>query len=448
MKPQMRRSAHAAPDPHTSLPTEHHGGFHDHLLQTPTGPPDADAPQDNMTTQHKTTPSLKTRHALKLAAALVVSALTPAWAGAGSSASSDKQPAPTTPVAEASAFDQIWNLAKLYSNKENPYIQEFSIFGRFHENWASEQLNVGNWSDWEARRVRAGAQLKFLEQFTLKAEVRFQPLNSPIYDGLTETTISWSPDPAFVLTVGKQLPRFTAEGSISSNDLLTVERSLLANTFWIGEDNFSTGVSISGKAGNWQYFASILSGESNKNFGELNAGYYAVASIGYDFAKSLNVDRALLRADYVYNNGDKGNTVTKPFENTAVLGFEFKDKAFGLFADIARGSGLGTQPDVWGFVITPTYAITKQLELVTRYTFLDSGSANGIKPERRYENNVAAVTGTKGNRYQAAYAGLNYYIYGNKLKFQTGVEYSDMKSVGAKGAFSGWSYLSGFRFSF
>ena len=38
------------------------------------------------------------------------------------------------------------------------------------------------------------------------------------------------------------------------------------------------------------------------------------------------------------------------------------------------------------FRIHPTYAITKKLEFVARYTWLDSAGPHGIKPERRYEN--------------------------------------------------------------
>ncbi len=354
-----------------------------------------------------------------------------------------------TDGAAASSFDRLWSIATLYQDKANPWIEEVSLFGRIHANWAAEDYSAGEWSDWELRRVRAGVRLKFLEELELKSEVRFLPFEKPIYDGLTETTLSWMPTPAFRLSVGKQLPSYTLEGSVSANELPTVERSLFANTFWVGEDNFSTGVSVTGKAGGWQYYAALLSGETDKVFGRLDAGYYGVASLGYDFGKRLGLESAILKADYVYSDGNPGNTTPKPFSNTGTLGFDLKQGRFGLRANLGAGGGLGTQPDVRGLVLVPTYAITKKLELVARYTLLDSAGSNGIKSQRRYENEVPDIAGTRGDHYQAFYAGLNYYIYGHKLKVQSGVEYSEMRdSASDGGAFDGWSYLAGVRFYF
>lgn len=346
-------------------------------------------------------------------------------------------------------YDQIWGLPVLYKDKSNPYIQEISLLGRIHGNWADVESNRGDWTDWEARRVRAGLRVKFLQEFEAKAEARFLPFSDPIYAGLTEATLSWSPSPAFKLSLGKQLPRFTMEGSISSNDLVTFERSNVANTFWVGEDNVSTGVSISGETGPWRYFAGVFSGEFNKGFGKFNQGYYGVASVGYDFKHQVHMDRALLQFDYVYNNGDPQNNGPKSFENITTLGWDLKQGRFGLTGNVIYGSQLGKQPDAWGFVIIPTYAITKKLEAVMRYTIVSSEHNRGVKPERRYENEVTGIAGSSGDRYQAVYAGLNYYIYGNKLKLQTGIEYGTMRDRSNKGgAFDSWSFVNGIRLSF
>jgi phosphate-selective porin OprO/OprP len=379
---------------------------------------------------------------LPLAALILTASLNMAVAGT---------PVTTTPsrTTEPSEFDKIWGLATLYKDKNNPWLEEVSFFGRAHTNWAAVDSDKGNWSDWEQRRLRAGLKVKFLQEFELKTEVRFIPQGGSAYAGLTEASLTWNADPAFRLTVGKQLPRYTLEGALSSNELLTVERSLLANTFWVGEENFSTGITATGDIGHWQYYVAFLSGESDKAFGDLDAGFYSVTSLGYDFATELGADKALLRADYVYNDGDGGNTTTKPFENTVGLGFDFKQGRFGVQSNVLRASGLGKQPDAWGFVLMPTYSITPKLELVARYTFLDGEGAGAIKPQRRYENEVPGITGTKGDGYQAGYLGLNYYVYGHKLKFQSGIEYSRMSDSSGKGGdYSAWNYLAGFRLSF
>ena len=45
----------------------------------------------------------------------------------------------------------------------------------------------------------------------------------------------------------------------------------------------------------------------------------------------------------------------------------------------------------------------------------------------------------RGNLYQAAYAGFNYFIYGNKMKLMGGLEYSNMNGHNA------WTSLLGIR---
>jgi len=392
---------------------------------------------------------MKTTTSSSLAAAALI-ALGYASAFAGTAVDSGKAVQPAAEK-EKSAYDRLWSLATLYKNPSNPYVEEVRIFGRLHGNWADEQTSKGDWEGFEARRVRAGLAVKFLDGFELKGEYRFIPSIEPIVGmpGLTDANISWSIDPRFKITVGKQLAPFTDEGLISSNELLTVERSNVASTFWLGEDNYSTGISISGVAGPWEYYTGVLSGELDKAFSRFQAGYYYVSGLGYDFKKELNVDRALLRLDYVHNDGDAGNAAAKPFANTVDLEAVVRNGRYGFNGTVIGGSGLGTQPDVWGFELMPTFAITKKLEFVARYTFLDSAGPGGIKPQRRYENVLPGITGARGDRYQAIYAGLNYYLYGHKLKLQTGVEYSTLHDGSAKATgFDAWSFQSGIRFSF
>jgi hypothetical protein len=49
-----------------------------------------------------------------------------------------------------------------------------------------------------------------------------------------------------------------------------------------------------------------------------------------------------------------------------------------------------------------------------------------------------------GNTYTSGYLGLNYFLYGHKLKLMTGVEYSYLGG----GDYDGYTFLSGLRFSF
>jgi phosphate-selective porin OprO/OprP len=388
--------------------------------------------------------SFKSAAIATLVLLLSMHAVTPLLAGEEPKARLEEKPANGPTI-----YDQIWGLPVLYKEKSNPYIQEISLFGRIHGNWADVESSQGDWTDWEARRIRAGLKVKFLQQFEARGEVRFLPFADPIYDGFTEAVLLWSPDKAFKIGVGKQLARFLIEGAISSNELLTLERSNVANMFWIGEDNVSSGITIAGEIGNWQYYGGVFAGDMNKTFGKFRGGYYGVASLSYDFAKALHVDKAVLRADYVYNNGDPRNAGPKPFENIMTLGWDVKQGRYGFQGNVIYGSELDNQPAVFGLVVMPSFAISKKLELVGRYTFMSSADEDGIRPARRYESEVPNIAGTRGDRYQAVYGGLNYYIYGHKLKLQTGIEYTRMDdSAGNRGAYNSWSFISGIRLSF
>lgn len=99
----------------------------------------------------------------------------------------------------------------------------------------------------------------------------------------------------------------------------------------------------------------------------------------------------------------------------------------------------GTNGDAIGFMLMPAYDITEKLQLVTRYQLVGSSAEDGLSPQSRYERSAG---GKAGDRYQAVYAGLNWYIYGHKLKLMNGVEYANMDG---KNGFDGWTFLSGVR---
>jgi phosphate-selective porin OprO/OprP len=72
-----------------------------------------------------------------------------------------------------------------------------------------------------------------------------------------------------------------------------------------------------------------------------------------------------------------------------------------------------------------------------------SSDPDGLRVPSRYERLVAGDD-EKGNTYTSAYLGLNYYLYGHKLKLMNGVEYSTLGG----GDYDGYTFMSGLRFSF
>jgi len=98
---------------------------------------------------------------------------------------------------------------------------------------------------------------------------------------------------------------------------------------------------------------------------------------------------------------------------------------------------------VYGLIVMPYYNLTDRLRFVVRGQYAASDSGDGLRLQRRYERTVA--DGDRGDSYWAAYAGLNYYIMGDKLKLMSGLEYSDLSG---DNDYDGWTLLTGLRLYF
>jgi phosphate-selective porin OprO and OprP len=341
--------------------------------------------------------------------------------------------------------DTLWDYPVLYKNPEADFLNEFRLVGRFQLDQYNVDSNFGHDSDWIIRRFRLGAKAILFKKLTAHVEVDLDFQNDdPAYRRLTDAYLAWEIDPALTIKVGKQGVPFTLDGATSSTRLITIDRNNLSNNLWFPAE-YLPGVSLSGKAGQWVYHTGVYSsGSETPEFGNLDAGVMWLGSLGYDFGKQLGVKQALLRADYVYNQPDPGNTFTRSLENVGALVFLLDNKKWGFGADVAYGTGYGGQGDIWGFNVMPWYNITDNLQVVARYTYLNSDDNNSIRFSR-YES---FQTSGRGDEYSEIYGGLNYYICGHKLKLQTGVAYTTMHDrAGERGDYAGWSWTTGLRVS-
>lgn len=351
---------------------------------------------------------------------------------------------PVVPAKEKSIYDKIWGLATLYENKENPLLQKLALTGRYHGQYYLVDDGESSDDGWDNRRIRVGLKGDFLQQFSFNVQVDLNPDVSPSYTGLTDAYVDWKPSKDFRLRVGKQPVEYTYEGSTSSNEILTIERSLITSTVWPSPE-YITGVVASGAVGHWVYAVGGFAGDQEKEFSEFDAGAGILARVGYDFSGSVGLDKALITAGYFYNDGDSGNTAFRKFTNTGSLSLQLAKGRVGVVTDFLAAEGLGSQPDVFGFIVMPYYNITEKLQAVLRYAYASSEGENGLSLTSRYEQKVAAG---KGDEHQAVYGGLTYRIYGDKFKVMSGVEYSDMSGGDDGGSFNGWTWVSAVRLSF
>jgi phosphate-selective porin OprO/OprP len=189
---------------------------------------------------------------------------------------------------EPSIYDKIWRFADWYDNKENPVVQRVLFSGRFHYEFADVNADQGDHSEWNVRRLRFGPRLTLFRHYTVHVEVEVNPQeHDPFYDRITDAYVAWSVTPKAVVTVGKQSVPFTGEGATSSRELITIDRSPLANNIWFTEE-YLTGLSVSGRSAPWTYRGGIYSaGAENGEFGEFNGGVFTLGILGYDFSSAI-----------------------------------------------------------------------------------------------------------------------------------------------------------------
>jgi phosphate-selective porin OprO/OprP len=356
-----------------------------------------------------------------------------------SASAQDARPAEKTP----SIYDRIWKFSDWYESESNPIVQKILFTGRYQQDFASVGADQGDMSEWNVRRVRLGPKITLFRSYLVHAEVELNPQErDPFYMRITDAYVSWSKHPHAAIAIGKQSVPFTQEGATSSKDLITIDRSNLANNIWFTQE-YMPGVSASGRVSAWTYRAGVYSaGAANREFGEFSGGLFTLGVVGYDFAKKLGVREAVLTGDYVYQHPDRRNTFTKRFEQIASLNFKLESGRWGMRSDLSRTTGYLGQSGIVGVMAMPSFHVTPKLEVVARYTFLDSDAVNGLGLAT-YENRVAHGA---GDRYNEGYLGVNYYFYGHKLKLQSGLQFADMRDIADDGgAYHGTSWTTGLR---
>lgn len=349
---------------------------------------------------------------------------------------------------EKSIYDRIWSLAQIYKDNNNHILEELDFTGRFQMDYFNVNSDQGDNNFFEIRRFRLGADSWWADRHlqlkaTVDTNLRSFGADSVFYNRLTDIYAKFVFSEAFNFRVGKFEPHFGYDRSMSDNLLKTFERTSFDDHV-IGGSDYMSGAEISGKVGNWGYVASIHSTQVDREFGSFDGGQAYLASISYDFSKGMGVDKALLVLDYVHADGkNKETNAFTNYSNGVVSYFDYQKGKFGLTTQVGYGEGVADKGDIYHFMLMPTYKITDKLEVIGRYQLGLSSEDNGLGNKNRQEKTVGSFT---GDTYNAAYVGLNYYLYGQKLKLMVGEQYADLGGgTGAKAGYSGWTSLVGLR---
>jgi phosphate-selective porin OprO/OprP len=375
-------------------------------------------------------------------------------------------------------WDRVWSAFTLYKDEQNPVLQEFALQGRYQAQWAAgesstedfEQAGKGEFigDEIESRRARLGFKSKWFQnwkfegQIDVDADFENDAGESEFYRDIYDLYLSYAPSNAFNVSVGKTKAKFTREQEISSKEILTIERSGLSNTLFPGE---LTGVWVNGKGlgGHWLYELGVYGNDRQREFSEFNDGAIILGKIGYDYSKLAGFDAAVVSLQYMHNT-DPGvqyasstwsGSASPSFTDSIALTNDITEGRFGLVTDVVYAFGFeGTatqkgapvainQSDVFGVSVIPSYYLTDDLQLVGRVQVATANGPDGLKSPGRYDEASLLPSGgdAKGNSFISTYLGLNYYIYGHKLKLMSGLEYTHLGG----GDYDGTTFYTGLR---
>jgi len=352
--------------------------------------------------------------------------------------------------ADPDIFDRIWAAPVIFDDPGHDVIQSFSLIGRYHGQYWSVDADQGKAAGWENRRKILGFSSKWFRHFTVQAQMYLQTDGGSLYGGLYEAFVKWSPaNGDFTLSVGRLDYLFTGyERSESSKKINVIERGLLVNQIMPAE---VVGAHLERESGRFSYHAGVFSGSIDEEFGNFDSGAAAVAGAALELPFFYASGK--LHLDFLHSSAEPDGDAFKPYRNILSLWHRGERGRFDMGVDLTVAQPEESSGHVLGLTIEPTWMLAHgllgrndALQLVLRYQYASSSRDNGLLLQKRYEQ---TVTQGYGDRYQAMYTGINYFIYGHKLKLMAGGEFARMQDhAGDGGEYRGWTWFAALRLYF
>jgi phosphate-selective porin OprO/OprP len=177
-----------------------------------------------------------------------------------------------------------------------------------------------------------------------------------------------------------------------------------------------------------------------------------LAKAGLNYTRATSFDNALAEFHFLHNTEpgftSPGDPASPPYSNCIAASNEITAGRFGLTTELFWGDGALGRPDIYGLTAMPTWFLTEKLQLVTTFQLAGSHEENGILLPLRYEALSPGAGDKSGDAYFAGYGGLDYYLYGHKLKLMSGVKYTYLDGNSGGGDFNGWTFMAGLRMAF
>lgn len=329
----------------------------------------------------------------------------------------------TVAKAAAAPTEPFPDLGLLYRSESNPYVQEVWALGRYHGQYWDTGGSAGTEEGYEHRRFRLGGQARLFNNLTVHAQMVSGSDFEPFYNGFTELWAGWRFSDALIVTVGQQKHRFTHDRNVSSRYLNHLERSMLTNMF--GAD-YTPAVTVSGRANRWSYYGGVFSNATGRDMREafttFDSGYSLLATLTRDMGDLLPLDSAFLNVSFVHSDANAKATNLNRYKQGLASALILTEGPASLVTEITAGLD-SDEGDAIGLNLQPGYFLTRRVQVVARYQLAGSNDDNGLSAQRRYEREANL---SRGDVYQAGYAGLNYHLAEHRAKLMTGIEYASL----------------------
>lgn len=384
-------------------------------------------------------------------------------------------PAPVAPSSDAASppIESIcaWFSSKpgqLYSNNDNPWVQDITFNTRFHWQYAvvdgynetaTERHDFSYKNRGEVRRFYFGPTIRFLDYFTLKAEGNFTNDNRPYnrtrridYGSMFElyltTDLKKMLDPPGLdelrLYYGKYEQRYTEEHMTSSRDIYTVERSMLDAYLLPGVPVPSnpTGVWFEGKRGPHTLASGMFSTDHSPEIANWDDGRVYWITYRHNLAPVTRFEMAEVSANYIWNDSDATDQQAVNYDWASTLWGRIGNGPWALRGSLIYGANRLNTPDRGGYFsgidILPTWWIVDQkFQFVMRGEYARATQPEGLRLAARYARIAGAPANEdlpslfvgRGDRHYSLYAGFNYHFCANPhLKVMVGAEWERMEN--------------------
>ena len=320
-------------------------------------------------------------------------------------------------------------------------VESIKLTGRLHfqyDNIDSDDDSVDARDRFSFRRIYLGAEAKFSEDWYGKLIMNFGDDDGDA--DVDKAVVGWKYDKLANFEAGYTKVPFGYYESTSSSKIKTVERSI-ANRLFIEKDGLAlggrqTGLFAKGDLGaGFSYKAAVVSAQPSNSRNDDTPtsveqdGYGGFARVQWKSDKTDN-GQLLVGADLGYMqdgslnaNGD-GDLVAYGLHANYSIG-DFNLSAEGLFGSVEDNAKSGSDSDVFGLTIQPSYKINDKWEIVASYTYADADDSYLIEAD-----DTMRKSGNK-NRFDEVssyYIGFNYYILGNDLKLSGGFEHAEYEN--------------------